>query len=107
MRSRGLDNASLEATGGSMVDSVSCPSFPVPECRRITTFIEGRRRPWQPEKGCARRWASLDALTGASDVLKDIRLKTRLPRPLENPYDLIARRQRRAANQTEPRLPGL
>ncbi len=43
----------------------------------------------------------------ASDVLKDIRLKTRLPRPLENPYDLIARRPRRAANQSEPRLPGL
>jgi Fic family protein len=43
----------------------------------------------------------------AADVLKGIRQKTRLPRPLENPYDLIARRQRRAATQSEPRLPGL
>jgi Fic family protein len=43
----------------------------------------------------------------AADVLKEIRQKTRLPRPLENPYDLIARRQRRAATQSEPRLPGL
>ena len=43
----------------------------------------------------------------ASEELRGIRLKTRLPRPLENPYDLIARRQRRAANQSDPRLPGL
>jgi len=43
----------------------------------------------------------------ASDSLKTIRLETRLPRPLENPYELIARRQRRSTAQSEPRLPGL
>ena len=43
----------------------------------------------------------------ASDVLKEIRQKSRLPRPLEDPYDLIARRQKQAAAHVEPRLPGL
>ncbi len=43
----------------------------------------------------------------ASDTLKGIRQRTRLPRPLENPYELIARRQPPAAIQSEPRLPGV
>jgi Fic family protein len=42
----------------------------------------------------------------ASDILKSIRTDTRLPRPLENPYELIERRQRRSAAQSAPRLPG-
>jgi Fic family protein len=43
----------------------------------------------------------------ASDAIKTIRSDTRLPRPLENPYELIARRQRRSNAQSEPRLPGV
>jgi DNA-binding transcriptional ArsR family regulator len=39
-----------------------------------------------------------------SDFLTNIRRGTRQPRPLDNPYDLVARR---ADAHSEPRLPGL
>jgi hypothetical protein len=42
-----------------------------------------------------------------AEILKRLRTDSRLPRPLENPYDLVARRQQIAAAQSEPRLPGL
>ena len=43
----------------------------------------------------------------ASPKLTALRVETRLPRPLENPYELIQRRLRRAAANDTPRLPGL
>ncbi|WP_368854810.1 Fic family protein [Methylosinus sp. Ce-a6] len=43
----------------------------------------------------------------ASEILTKLRQEARLPRPSENPYDLVERRLRRERAQTEPRLPGL
>jgi Fic family protein len=43
----------------------------------------------------------------ASPALTIVRAETRLPRPLEDPYDLIQQRLRRAAINNMPRLPGL
>lgn len=43
----------------------------------------------------------------ASEKLAALRQETRLLRPLENPYELVDRKLRRAADLSEPRLPGL
>jgi Fic family protein len=44
----------------------------------------------------------------AAEPLLQIRAATRSPRPVENPYELLARRQRRASQEVESaRLPGL
>lgn len=39
--------------------------------------------------------------------LLELRKRTRMPRPLDDPYDLIARRQKRANQPDLPQLPGL
>lgn len=43
----------------------------------------------------------------ASPILADLRAKMRLPKPLDNPYDLVARRAKKLADDDSPRLPGL
>jgi Fic family protein len=43
----------------------------------------------------------------ASQLLQDLRQEIRLPKPLENPYEVVARRKRRASQDQAPRLPGL
>lgn len=43
----------------------------------------------------------------AAPALSRLRDAARRPRPLENPYDLIARRSKRAGRPRPPRLPGL
>ena len=43
----------------------------------------------------------------AGSALTAARVETRLPRPLENPYDVVEGRLRRAASNEMPRLPGL
>lgn len=43
----------------------------------------------------------------AGPALTAARADTRLPRPLENPYDVVERRLRRATSNDMPRLPGL
>lgn len=43
----------------------------------------------------------------ASPILVELRAKVRMPKPLENPYDVVARRARKTESDEEPRLPGL
>lgn len=43
----------------------------------------------------------------ASPSLAELRARVRMPKPLENPYDLAARRLKKEETDEEPRLPGL
>jgi Fic family protein len=43
----------------------------------------------------------------ASETLTNLRQDVRMPRPLENPYELVERRLRKERARAEPRLPGL
>ncbi len=43
----------------------------------------------------------------AAPILLQLRKETRVPKPLDNPYDLVARRAKEAMVDDSPRLPGL